>query len=315
MTLQTSGILNGLTTNIGAFPGSNGTVAVSGTNAQWNNSGSVYVGGTFTAGGGQGALTISNSTSSVTVGNTLKTWSSGTITLSNGKLKATTLNISAGTFSQSGGQLVATTVTGNLSRTAGTLTPGDTGAAGLTSITGNYAQQTSATLAIELGGLTAGTQYDRLAATGTATLAGTLQVSLINSFMPGFGNTFQILTATSGRSGTFGTQTLPALANSNLEWLVNYGATSLTISVGLKGDFNGNGVVDGADYVVWRKTSGSPAQYSVWRSHFGITASGSGSGSSSSVSFAAVPEPGTLALLAMTCVPLFGRGLRRRRQA
>ena len=320
MNVQSGGVLNGLTTNIGANTGANGTVTVAGTGAQWNNTGSVYVGGIFSASGGTGLLNV-NSSGTATIGGTLKTYANGTVNLSSGKLKAATMNIALGAFNHTGGQLVATTVTGNLGRAGGTLTPGDSSLAGLTTVTGNYTQQVGATLAIELGGLTSGTQYDRLAVTGTATLAGTLQVSLINAFMPTFGNTFQILTATAGRSGTFGTQTLPTLANSNLEWLVNYGptsgATSLTISVGLKGDFNGNGVVDAADYVVWRKTSGTPAQYTLWRSRFGTTASGSGSGSgsSSSVSSAAVPEPGALALLAMACVPVFGRGLRRRQQA
>lgn len=35
------------------------------------------------------------------------------------------------------------------------------------------------------------------------------------------------------------------------------------------GDYNGNGVVDAADYVVWRNTNGSQAAYNVWRTNFG----------------------------------------------
>jgi hypothetical protein len=38
------------------------------------------------------------------------------------------------------------------------------------------------------------------------------------------------------------------------------------------GDFNGDGAVDAADYVVWRKTDGSPAGYVLWRTNFGRTA-------------------------------------------
>ncbi len=71
----------------------------------------------------------------------------------------------------------------------------------------------------------------------------------------------------------------------------------------LPGDFNHDGKVDMADYVVWRNTlnqSGSnlaadadlngridAADYAIWRSHFGQTA-GSGAGA------AAVPEPASL---------------------
>jgi hypothetical protein len=52
------------------------------------------------------------------------------------------------------------------------------------------------------------------------------------------------------------------------------------------GDFNGNGAVDAADYVVWRKNDGTQAGYDVWRSHFGQTA-GSGAGATANT----VPEP------------------------
>jgi hypothetical protein len=65
---------------------------------------------------------------------------------------------------------------------------------------------------------------------------------------------------------------------------------------GLAGDYNGNGVVDAADYVVWRKglgTTYTQNDYDVWRAHFGQTA-GSGAGVGANAS---VPEPTTLALI------------------
>jgi hypothetical protein len=75
------------------------------------------------------------------------------------------------------------------------------------------------------------------------------------------------------------------------------------VAPGVSGDYNGNGVVDMADYVLWR--NGGPLQndptpgvqasdYDYWRSRFGAT-SGSGSGLGS----AAVPEPTTAVLLLM----------------
>lgn len=82
----------------------------------------------------------------------------------------------------------------------------------------------------------------------------------------------------------------------------------------LQGDYNKNGVVDTADYIVWRNTlnqsgTGLPADgngngnidsgdYGLWRAHFGQTA---GSASGIGVS-AAVPEPSTLALLLFASV-------------
>lgn len=190
------------------------------------------------------------------------------------------------------------------------LTPGDSHATGLTTINGSYTQQAGATLAIELGGTTVGSQYDRLSVTGPATIAGTLSVSLIDGFMPAFGDDFQILLATTGLTGTFGTHNLPSLSESALEWLIDYSTIALTLSVGLKGDFNGDGVVNAADYVHWRDRSGSAAQYDEWVDNFGNAANGSGSFASS----AAVPEPTTGVLMAMGLILLStssGRRIRR----
>jgi hypothetical protein len=76
------------------------------------------------------------------------------------------------------------------------------------------------------------------------------------------------------------------------------------------GDYNGNGVVDASDYVVWRNTLGqsiSPAgsgadgnangtidsgDYAFWRGKFGNAAPGSGSG----LADTQVPEPATVML-------------------
>jgi polyhydroxybutyrate depolymerase len=65
------------------------------------------------------------------------------------------------------------------------------------------------------------------------------------------------------------------------------------------GDYNQNGTVDAADYVVWRKELGTTyaqADYDTWRSHFGQM---SGNGTvlpSAELLPAAIPEPVTLVL-------------------
>jgi uncharacterized protein (TIGR03790 family) len=46
----------------------------------------------------------------------------------------------------------------------------------------------------------------------------------------------------------------------------------------LPGDYNDDGFVDSADYVVWRKTNDSQDEYETWRAHFGQTASGTAFG-------------------------------------
>ena len=80
---------------------------------------------------------------------------------------------------------------------------------------------------------------------------------------------------------------------------------SVTVSTppAVLGDYNGNGSVDAADYVLWRNggpllnegvTVGTvdPADYNYWRSRFGTT-TGSGSVAGN------VPEPNSLLLLCL----------------
>jgi hypothetical protein len=76
-------------------------------------------------------------------------------------------------------------------------------------------------------------------------------------------------------------------------------------TIDLPGDFNGDGQVDTADYVVWRKSDGSPEGYNRWRTNFGRTA-----GSGSVASSAAVPEPAavTLFVVSMLLLNLSRRG-------
>jgi T5SS/PEP-CTERM-associated repeat protein len=164
--------------------------------------------------------------------------------------------------------------------------------------------QYGGTLDIEIGGTMPGSDYDQLnhvVGAGLAQLGGTLDVSLLNGFMPQAGDMFDILTGAGGISGTFATTMLPALTG-DLFWTINYGPSLVELAVEaptpvLPGDFNSDGVVDAADYVVWRKgldTTYTLADYDVWRAHFGET---TGSNTASSLrTGASVPEPGTLLL-------------------
>jgi hypothetical protein len=152
-------------------------------------------------------------------------------------------------------------------------------------------------------------------------LGGELDVGLIGGFMPNSGDIFQILTATGGISGTFATTVLPTLAG-NLFWEVGYGPNSVTLTVAapsLPGDFNSDGVVDAADYVVWRKGLGSvytEGDYEVWRANFGQTA-GNGTLQARSQSQFTVPEPLSQTLLAVGILAglPFCRRLRNRKSA
>jgi hypothetical protein len=84
-------------------------------------------------------------------------------------------------------------------------------------------------------------------------------------------------------------------------------------SPALPGDYNADGKVDAADYVVWRKDpsahGGDPAGYNAWRTNFDRP---SGAGSAHAAGAAeAVPEP---ALLTLAAIAMSMGALRRRRR-
>jgi hypothetical protein len=95
-------------------------------------------------------------------------------------------------------------ITGNLTNDGGTVRPGTS--PGTLTVTGNYSQGASGTLETEIQGTTPGTQFDRLAVNGSATLDGTLAIVNAPAFTPELTDTFKILTAGS-RSGEFATLT------------------------------------------------------------------------------------------------------------
>lgn len=128
-------------------------------------------------------------------------------------------------------------------------------------------------------------------------------------------------------SGTFNQANfiLPAGLSSGLAWntsnLLTTGVLSVMAAPVVAGDYNGNGVVDAADYNVWRERLGqagtlpnkdpsdndnmiTQAEYNFWKSRFGAT-SGSGGGTTS-----AIPEPGTWAIMMVGCL-LAAAGRRR----
>jgi hypothetical protein len=87
----------------------------------------------------------------------------------------------------------------------------------------------AAALEIELGGLTPGTQHDQINIGGQATLNGTLDIELINSFTPTLGQQFQIMTFGS-RVGMFPTVT-GADFSPTLQLEPVYSATELKLVV------------------------------------------------------------------------------------
>ena len=164
----------------------------------------------------------------------------GTLNLNGGTLKTGTLDNSAGgAFNFTDGTLSAGTFVGDLVNSDGTLAPGSS--PGTTMISGNYTQHANGKLAIELGGTAQGTEFDFVDVTGTATLAGTLDVTLIDAFAPTAGDSFDILDWGT-LSGTFDTVNLAAL-DRTLRWDVSDLYITGELAVGLTGDYTGDGFV------------------------------------------------------------------------
>ncbi len=175
-----------------------------------------------------GKLTVSNG-STLTVGNGGNDNQKAGTTTVDGGLTVT----GAGVVNVTGGTILgAGTVTGNVSvggsGTAPTISVGDNAQAGLLAITGNYTQLSTATMNGFIGGTTLGTQYSQLQVSGTATLAGTLTVTLASGFTPEVGSTFTVLTA-AGIRGTFSNSTIAI--NSTEQFDVSYTSTGVVLTV------------------------------------------------------------------------------------
>jgi hypothetical protein len=105
-------------------------------------------------------------------------------------------------------------------------------------------------------------------------------------------------------------------ADDNLQ-LYQLQLSAAALVTALAGDYNQDGVVNAADYSIWRNSLGSvgsnlaadgngngqvdAADYSVWKSNFGMLA-GSGSGSGGLAGSGSVPEPACLVLLAIAAL-------------
>ncbi len=105
------------------------------------------------------------------------------------------------------------TVDGNIAVAGGTVRPG--ASVGTLTGTGDYTQAADGVLALELAGPAA---YDRLVLSGTAALAGTLQVTTLGGFTASLGDTFRVSDHVAS-SGGFDAVEAPAL-DPGLIWVV-----------------------------------------------------------------------------------------------
>ncbi len=189
-------------------------------NVDINNSGTIDV--------QQGTLEITTALFTQTTGNTIIN-------------AGTTLDLSTSDpFALDGGSLIGTgSLIGDVENNGGEVMPGFS--AGELTIDGDYTQGVSGSLHIEIGGVNDG-MFDVLTVTGTANLAGALNVELIDGFVPDSTDSFVILTG-SQVIGTFDSIVVP----DNYE--VIYNATNITINASAPSvDLNGDGLLDLHDF-------------------------------------------------------------------
>jgi autotransporter-associated beta strand protein len=189
---------------------------------------------------------------------------------------------------------------------SGVLAPGTASSVGALDV-GDVVLNAGSEFQLEIADLLA---FDSLNAAGTMSIASgaALHVSFgeASSYVPAAGDQFVIAAAAGGVSGVFDAITLPSV--DGLAWNLIAAPTSLTLELiaAATADFNGDGLVDGADFLSWQRGAevAEPgladgdangdgvvdgADLAVWSQQFGA---------SQSVASAAavVPEPQAFAL-------------------
>jgi fibronectin-binding autotransporter adhesin len=168
-----------------------------------DNTDLTLTGGTFDMNGYRQTVNTLTNAGTVLVSSASKLTVAGAYTQSAGTTQVNgTLALTPGQdLTLTGGNLVGTGTIGN-STTSGTITvtnsggtvrPGDllpSVTVGTLTINGNYAQASSGTLEIDLAGTN---NNDLLKVTNNANLAGTLNIKLLNGFVPTVGETFNFL--------------------------------------------------------------------------------------------------------------------------
>ena len=175
-------------------------------------------------------------------------------------------------------------------------------------VNGDLTLGSNATLEFSLGE----NAFDQIFVTGAATLDGTIAIDLTGAFTIPHGREYTVLTAEGGITDLGVTYDLPENFTASIVDMTQLVLTYSAIS--LAGDFNNDGIVDAADYTVWRNNVGAPAgtlpndpdggvigsaQYLTWKGNFGAT-----SNLANLDMAASVPEPSTWMVIGWGLVSL-----------
>jgi T5SS/PEP-CTERM-associated repeat protein len=172
-------------------------------------------------------------------------------------------------------------------------------------------------LLADISGSSINTEYGEIEVVGNVALGGSIRAAISDGYTPAAGDSFPIIKALGGVTGTLTLSDMPQLPN-RLMWDLNIGANQVALNVvqAPPGDYNVDGIVDAGDYIVWRSAVGQSgsglaadgngdgvvdsADYNYWRANFGIVVGGA---SSSPIGVAtSVPEPSTAVILILGSV-------------
>jgi T5SS/PEP-CTERM-associated repeat protein len=206
-----------------------------------------------------------------------------------------------GAFEWTAGTLKTSHFGGSLTNQAGRLSPGVPVSGfdfSTTVIDGNYTQLAAGTMAMDIGGLTAGASHDFVYLEGSANLAGMLELSLTNGFTPTAQQKFTILNSLNPVSGAFANvangarlATIDGLGS----FQVNYGMSSLfdPTQIVLSG-FEATPADLGSSFLAWQRgfDPTNPVGF------------GGGGGAPQAPSIAGVPEPTSFALAGVVALGL-----------
>lgn len=200
-------------------------------------------GGTLTLAAGvanQGLLRVAAGSGLVVQDATQFTQTNGTLRVDGD------LSLGAGALTVAGGAVSGIgTIHGGLTNAGARVEPGDS--AGELTLQGNYIQTAAGRLRVELGGLAPGSEHDLLDVHGTATLAGALEVALLDGWQPQTGDQMTVLTA----DQIVGQFSPPLSAGSCARFTATYSATAVTLTFQ---DFAGGLFCDafeGGDTLAW----------------------------------------------------------------
>ncbi|MFH1920762.1 MAG: PEP-CTERM sorting domain-containing protein, partial [Planctomycetota bacterium] len=288
---QTGGAVSNADGYVGRYSGSNGTATVTGTDSRWTNTGSLYIGGDNSSAGGSGSLYV-NDGATVTVGDTMKIWSTGSVEVTDAMISAGTIQnagslvnngtISGNVLNQSGGLLTGSGIFEDaVTIAAGSLvSPGDSPG---TMNWGSGLLEGGGTLLWEINDATgiAGLNWDLIAIDDTLNITATA----LNPFLIDMDSLLP--------------DNNPGLL-ANFDNMQSYGWTFLTAGGGISG-FS-------ADYFLLEYSGfyNDLGGGNFWLSQVG---------NSLNLNFQAIPEPSSLVLWGIGIITVLGYSLRRRKGA